>query len=124
MALIQAPRPNGHRWDSSTGRSKRRKRRLLEWRPPGELAFSSIVAINVMVVYVTNCRALFQNKATRGQETKAEGDTLWTKHESLITNVVKLSGSKISTSALDGRVVVWNLAQADLGVSMASLGIR
>ena len=75
-------------------------------------------------MFINTCRALFQNKATRGQESKAEGDTLWTKHESLITNVVKLSGNRISTSALDGRVVVWNLAQADLGVSMASLGIR
>ena len=71
------------------------------------------------------CRALFQNKSTRGQETQAEGDVLWTKHESCIRTLTKMGGpSKMASSGLDGRVVVWDLAQADVGVSMASLGIR
>lgn len=50
---------------------------------------------------------------------------LWTKHESCIRTLTKMGGpSKMASSGLDGRVVVWDLAQADVGVSMASLGIR
>jgi WD40 repeat protein len=78
-----------------------------------------------MISYVS-CHfhsALFQNKAARAQESKTDSDTLWTKHESHITNISKLDGGRIATSALDGRVVVWDLRAADLGVNMASLGI-
>lgn len=72
---------------------------------------------------VAAARALFQNKSSRGQESLAEGDMLWTQHESCIRSVTRVVGSKMATSALDGRVVVWDLSQADIGVNMASLGI-
>lgn len=64
---------------------------------------------------VSAARALFQNKTSRGQETKAETDSLWTVHENAITSFYNASPSgattlnKISSSSLDGRVVVWDL---------------
>lgn len=57
---------------------------------------------------------MFQNKATRGQDGKSESDTLWTKHENVITglsigSVNEHDPTIIVTSALDGRVVSWDL---------------
>mmetsp|Transcript_6385 Transcript_6385/g.12261 ORF Transcript_6385/g.12261 Transcript_6385/m.12261 type:complete len:379 (-) Transcript_6385:2067-3203(-) len=66
-------------------------------------------------------RALFQNKTTRGQEAKSEGDSLWTTHEGTVSDICLHSPGKISTSALDGKVVMWALPE--LHISMASLGI-
>jgi actin related protein 2/3 complex, subunit 1A/1B len=75
---------------------------------------------------VAGARALFQNKTSRGQEGSKEGDTLWTQHENAITDIQDASpaGSvgplkKISTSALDGRLVIWDLSTID--ISLASL---
>jgi len=76
---------------------------------------------------VQAARALFQNKATRGQESKQEGDELWTKHENAITCIQRLGAStdptcsKFSTSALDGRLVVWDLPT--LEIDMRALGL-
>jgi len=36
---------------------------------------------------VAAARAIFQQKATRGQETKKEEDELWTKHEAAIISL-------------------------------------
>ena len=62
---------------------------------------------------ISAARALFQNKTSRGQEAKAETDSLWTKHENAITSLYSACPSggdgvltKISSSSLDGRVVV------------------
>lgn len=66
-------------------------------------------------------RALFQNKTTRGQEKKSDSDTLWTSHEGTVSGISMYNDKTISTSALDGRVVVWDLPQ--LHISMATMGI-
>jgi hypothetical protein len=68
---------------------------------------------------------MFQNKTARGQDSKAADDKLWTKHEKVITGM-KLAGApgsctKLSTSALDGRLVQWDLPA--LGVDCAALAI-
>lgn len=67
------------------------------------------------------CSALFQNKTTRGQEASSEGDALWTTHEGTVSDMCLHSPGKISTSSLDGKVVLWDLPQ--LHISMASMGI-
>lgn len=83
------------------------------------------------------CRALFQNKTTRGQDTKAEGDTLWTSHESAITCMqnASIAGqsfpsskypregavTRVSTSALDGAIVLWEMP--NLEIDFAALQI-
>jgi actin related protein 2/3 complex subunit 1A/1B len=94
-----------------------------EWTSLGFLDRKKADEAKASTSGVAAARALFQNKSTRGQDAGAEGDTLWTKHESCIRSVTRMAGSRIATSALDGRLVVWDLAQADVGVSMASLGI-
>ena len=66
-------------------------------------------------------RALFQNKTTRGQEKKSDGDSHWTTHEGTLSGISLHSPSTLSTSALDGKLVLWDLPQ--LHLSMASLGI-
>ena len=73
-------------------------------------------------------RALFQNKTSRGQEASKEGDTLWTKHENVITCIRDTSPAgnvgplrKISTSALDGRIVFWDLATLDVQLNALHL---
>lgn len=66
-------------------------------------------------------RALFQNKTTRGQESATESDTLWTTHEAVITNIAAVNGSTVSTTGMDGRVVMWNLPQ--LEIAMSALGL-
>ena len=72
---------------------------------------------------VAAARALFQNKSTRGQDSKADSDTLWTTHENTITciqNAEAGSGganakvTRISTSALDGAVVIWEINKLDI----------
>ncbi len=74
---------------------------------------------------VAAARALFQNKTTRGQDQKANNDTLWTKHENAITAVnVCSSGkniTKISTSALDGRLVIWDLPSLEIDMGLLSI---
>lgn len=46
---------------------------------------------------VAAARALFQSKATRGQESKKEGDELWTKHEAPIISLQPVPSSKASS---------------------------
>jgi WD40 repeat protein len=75
---------------------------------------------------VAAARALFKLKSSRGQDAKADNDTLWTKHESAITGLSIVSPltqdpTVIATSALDGRVVVWDLPLLD--VDMGGLSI-
>lgn len=46
------------------------------------------------ITQVASARALFQSKTTKGQETKKEGDELWTKHESAIVTMTPLPWTK------------------------------
>lgn len=77
-------------------------------------------------------RELFRNKTVRGQDIKNDTDTLKTLHERPITLLqdASLPGtgsnagrgiSRISTSSLDGKLVIWDLPSLD--ISMASLGV-
>lgn len=66
-------------------------------------------------------RALFQNKTARGQDAKSDDDELWTSHEGAITSISVINRTSISTTALDGRVIVWDLP--GLNIAMASLGL-
>ena len=94
-----------------------------EWNSLGFLDRKKAEDAKASTTGVAAARALFQNKSSRGQETQAEGDVLWTKHESCIRSITKFGGPKFASSALDGRVVVWDLTKADLGVNLASMGI-
>lgn len=73
---------------------------------------------------VSSARELFQNKTIRGQETK-DKNTLTTVHERLITDMrIASTGAKLtslSTTGLDGNLVVWNLPSLEL--SMSALGL-
>jgi len=78
---------------------------------------------------VAAARALFQNKAARGQEKKTEGDTLWTQHENAITGLSNagIGGPnqvvrKVATSGLDGRLVLWDLPELDI-LDLAKLSL-
>ncbi|KAG6609470.1 Actin-related protein 2/3 complex subunit [Phytophthora cinnamomi] len=73
-------------------------------------------------------RSLFESKVTRGQSSDAtqhDKNMLWMKHESNITCIQPYARSpsggvtEFSTSALDGRVVVWKLGS--LNVEMSKL---
>lgn len=78
---------------------------------------------------VAAARALFQSKTSRGQESKKDGDVLWTKHESAITSIACIPSSKsgngkytaFSTTAMDGRLIRWELPSLD--IAMATLGL-
>lgn len=76
---------------------------------------------------VAAARALWSNKASKGQDKKQDSDTLWTKHENVITSMANCSGkggkgvTRVSTSSLDGRLVVWDLP--NLEIDMTLLGI-
>lgn len=74
----------------------------------------------------SNARALFQNKTDRGQESKVDSDTLSTSHDRVVSSVRAVttgaSGvTSISTSSLDGKLVVWDLPS--LEIDMSALGI-
>lgn len=63
---------------------------------------------------VSKARDLFKNKAARGQDTKADGDVLKTKHERAIFSIQNASPragtvTKFSTTSLDGKVVLWDM---------------
>lgn len=58
-------------------------------------------------------RALFQNKTRTGQDAKADGDTLWTQHENVITCISRGKEGTLMTSSLDGKVVLWNAATVE-----------
>lgn len=71
-------------------------------------------------------RAMFKSKSVKGQDSKPDTDTLWTKHESAITGLTIVSPNNqeptiISTSALDGRIVVWDLPLLDVDVGSMSI---
>jgi actin related protein 2/3 complex subunit 1A/1B len=51
--------------------------------------------------------SVFQNKTTIGQDTKIE--TLNTKHQNAISQVTLLDARNVSTSGLDGRLIVWTI---------------
>jgi actin related protein 2/3 complex, subunit 1A/1B len=70
---------------------------------------------------VAAARALFQNKSKLGQDAKADTDTLWTTHEDAITCMQNATAdssgvvARVSTSSLDGAVVVWDLLDNSFG---------
>lgn len=64
-------------------------------------------------------RALFANKTSKGQDSTT--DTLWTQHEAAITDLQVISRDRLSTVAMDGRLVLWDLPALD--ISMATLGL-
>ena len=69
---------------------------------------------------VSAARALFQNKASRGQDAGAKTDTLWTSHTNTITGMQNMSAgdgnvTAISSSSLDGSIVVWDLVSNAFG---------
>ena len=82
---------------------------------------------------VSAARELFKNKTVRGQDIKTDTDTLKTLHERPITLIQDATpdwkttrhGKKavytISTSSLDGKLVVWDLPT--LEIDMAALGV-
>jgi len=73
---------------------------------------------------ISAARDMFQSKTKLGQNSKQEGDTLRTVHERPITclqNASPKGANAVSTSGLDGKLIVWNLPQ--LEINMASLGI-
>ena len=69
---------------------------------------------------VAAARALFQNKSTRGQDSKNDDDKLWTKHENTITCMQQADTSPtdgmthVSTTSLDGSLVIWELNNLDI----------
>lgn len=76
---------------------------------------------------VSAARELFKNKTARGQDNKNDTDTLRTLHERAITLIqdasLKSTGgvTRISTSSLDGKLIVWDLPA--LEIDMATLGL-
>ena len=82
---------------------------------------------------VAAARALFQNKANRGQEAET-GASIWTQHEKTVTCINSCSPvgsatvSKVSTSAYDGRIVVWDLPKisstTNAAMTLSSLGLN
>jgi actin related protein 2/3 complex subunit 1A/1B len=76
---------------------------------------------------VSKARELFKNKTTRGQEGKTDSDTLRTKHDRAITCLANATAdptakiTQVSSSGLDGRLVIWNLPSIEVG--FANLGI-
>ncbi|CCI42447.1 unnamed protein product [Albugo candida] len=74
-------------------------------------------------------RSMWESKVVRGQSSEAtqqDKGMLWTKHESAITDIRPYSAEKktiteFSTSALDGKIVLWKLD--DLAVNMSKLNL-
>ncbi|EEY62532.1 actin-related protein 2/3 complex subunit, putative [Phytophthora infestans T30-4] len=75
-------------------------------------------------------RSLFESKVTRGQSsdaTQLDKNMLWMKHESNITCIQPYTKSasggvtEFSTSALDGRVVLWKLGSLNVELSKLHL---
>ncbi|RMX63184.1 hypothetical protein DD238_005875 [Peronospora effusa] len=75
-------------------------------------------------------RSLFESKVMRGQSsdaTQLDKDMLWMKHESNITCIQPYAQSasggvtEFSTSALDGRVVLWKLKSLNVELSKLHL---
>ena len=69
-------------------------------------------------------RSLWNNKTTRGQDDNAGADDIWTCHQNAIMDLKAYSDAQqkkvtsFSTSALDGRVVVWDSADLQGIVSL------
>jgi len=56
-----------------------------------------------------NARSFFQNKSNMGSETANEDQVLPTRHQNAISVVKRLDANTLSTSGLDGNLVVWDL---------------
>ena len=75
---------------------------------------------------VAAARAMFKSKSEKGQDIKGDSDAVWTKHESSITGLAIASPlneepTVISTSALDGKVVIWDLPLLEVDVGTMSI---
>eukprot|EP00937_MAST-01D_sp_MAST-1D-sp2_P004483 g4483.t1 len=58
-----------------------------------------------------SARSMFESKVSRGQAGKKTSDTLWTKHEGSISCMTNMGNGFVSTTAADGRLVIWNLSE-------------
>jgi actin related protein 2/3 complex subunit 1A/1B len=56
-----------------------------------------------------NARSFFQNKSTMGSETATDDQALPTRHQNAISVVKRLDANTLSTTGLDGNIVVWDL---------------
>mmetsp|Transcript_8408 Transcript_8408/g.16992 ORF Transcript_8408/g.16992 Transcript_8408/m.16992 type:complete len:379 (+) Transcript_8408:1-1137(+) len=70
---------------------------------------------------VAAARALFQSKTSKGQDSAKKSDKLMTTHESAISCVQVMGKGKFSTTAMDGKIVIWDFGTIEGG--MAQLGI-
>lgn len=78
---------------------------------------------------VSAARELFKNKTIRGQDIKSDADTIKTKHQRAITLIQdatparKTGGSVsvVSTSSLDGSLVLWDLPMLNIKMSELQL---
>jgi len=87
-----------------------------EWKQEGFLDDEKKPSADSSIVKTAAAAArdIFKAKATTGQEKKKDGDVLVTQHSNVITCIANAgpAGDKltrISTTSLDGRLVVWDL---------------
>lgn len=75
----------------------------------------------------SRARELFKAKTIRGQDVKSDTDVLKTKHERAINSIREASNdggrtiSTLSTSSVDGKLIVWNLENLDVNFSQLTL---
>jgi len=59
-------------------------------------------------------RSMFENKSSKGSGSSTSSTTslaLWTKHENVIQDMHHLGNGILSTTAADGRLVIWKMAE-------------
>lgn len=93
------------------------------WRVAGRLEKPTIINDNSSTTTsgASAARELFRNKTVKGQELSSDG--LKTCHERPITCMMPRPYRGLSTSALDGRVVLWDLGDPALLAGMENLQV-
>lgn len=101
----------------------------------GQWAFNSVLdkaeektaAADEGASNTSRARELFKSKTARGQDIKSDCDVLKTKHERQITHIRNAAGSRngsissVSTTGMDGKLVMWNLSSLEATFSKLSL---
>lgn len=81
------------------------------------------------VIGIAAARALFQSKASRGQDKgvgNSSSQSSISLHSRAITGISVTADKQtiVTTSSLDGKIILWDLQSAILGINASTMGLQ
>lgn len=80
---------------------------------------------------VAAARALFQSKSSRGQDkgagnSSSSSQSVVSQHSRAVTGISVAAGKQtiVTTSSLDGKIILWDLQSVILGINSATMNLQ